>query len=83
LALAALWLGILIGMAEANGASPASPAMKSPSYARVPGDMPLHAVEWTGGFWQDRVRCLRDIYLPTVLDGSSTSIESGNDIKFL
>jgi uncharacterized protein len=52
----------------ANGASP----------ARIPGDLPLDAVKWTGGFWQDRMQRLRDIYLPGVLDGSFMSVENGS-----
>ncbi len=47
------------------------------SYARLPHDTPLDAVKWTGGFWKDRLQCLRDIYLPGVLDGSFMTVENG------
>ena len=57
--------------------------LKSPSHARIPGDMPLDAVKWTGGFWQDRMRRLRDIYLPGVLDGSFMSVENGATFRNL
>jgi hypothetical protein len=52
----------------ASGASP----------ARIPDDLPLDAVKWTGGFWQDRMQRLRDIHLPGVLDGSFLSVENGS-----
>jgi DUF1680 family protein len=52
----------------ASGASP----------ARIPGNLPLDAVKWTGGFWQDRMQRLRDIHLPGVLDGSFMSVENGS-----
>ena len=52
----------------ANGASP----------ARIPDNLPLDAVKWTGGFWQDRMQRLRDIHLPGVLDGSFMSVENGS-----
>jgi DUF1680 family protein len=29
---------------------------------------PLDAVKWTGGFWQDRIRRLGEIYLPETID---------------
>ncbi len=45
--------------------------------------MPLDAVTWTGGFWQDRMRRLRDIYLPGVLDGSFMSVENGATFRNL
>lgn len=54
--------------ALATGASP----------ARIPDDLPLDAVKWTGGFWQDRMQRLRDIHLPGVLDGSFMSPENGS-----
>ncbi len=52
----------------ANGASP----------ARIPDDLPLDAVQWTDGFWQDRMQRLRNIHLPGVLDGSFMSVENGS-----
>lgn len=48
------------------------------SPARVSDDLPLDAVKWTGGFWQDRMQRLRDIHLPGVLDGSFMSVENGS-----
>ena len=45
--------------------------------------MPLDAVKWTGGFWQDRMRRLRDIYLPGVLDGSFMTVENGATFRNL
>ena len=82
-AFVALAVITLIGIAEAAGAPPASPSMKSPNYARIPADMPLDAVKWTGGFWQDRMRRLRDIYLPGVWDGSFMSVENGASFRNL
>ncbi len=46
--------------------------------ARVPDELPLDAVKWTGGFWQDRMQRLRGIHLPGVLDGSFMSVENGS-----
>ena len=43
-------LSATIGIPEADGASRASPAVKSGSHARIPVDMALDAVKWTGGF---------------------------------
>ena len=60
-----LFFGLL---PPANGASP----------ARIPDNLPLDAVKWTGGFWQDRLQRLRDIHLPGVLDGSFMSVENGS-----
>jgi DUF1680 family protein len=40
--------------------------------------MPIDAVKWTGGFWQDRMQRLRNIHLPGVLDGSFMSVENGS-----
>ena len=45
---------------------------------RLMSDVPLDAVKWTGGFWQDRLNRLRNIYLPGVLDGSFMSLENGS-----
>lgn len=76
----ALWLLLLPrpGIPEAHAAAPASPAANSPAHVRLFGDLPLDAVKWTGGFWQDRMQRLRDIHLPGVLDGSFLSVENGS-----
>jgi DUF1680 family protein len=77
---AALWFLLLpcLGIPEAHATVPASPTANSPSHARIPGDLPLDAVKWIGGFWQDRMQRLRDMHLPGVLDGSFMSVENGS-----
>ena len=67
--------GILLAMADAHAGVATAAA---PAHARIPDDTPLDAVKWTGGFWQDRMRRLRDVYLPGVLDGSFMSVENGS-----
>ena len=76
----ALWFLLLpcLGIPEAHAAASASPTANSPTHARIPDDLPLDAVKWTGGFWQDRMQRLRDIHLPGVLDGSFMSVENGS-----
>ena len=67
--LALLFVSLLsVAPGRANGASP----------ARLPDNLPLDAVKWTGGFWQDRLQRLRVIHLPGVLDGSFMSVENGS-----
>lgn len=46
--------------------------------AGIPDNLPLDAVKWTGGFWQDRMERLRNIHMPGVLDGSFMSVENGS-----
>ena len=70
-------------MPETNAAAPASAPAKSPTHARIPDDLPLDAVKWTGGFWQDRMQRLREIYLPGVLDGSFMTVENGSTFRNL
>lgn len=54
------------------------PLVHGVSHAKLPADLPLDAVKWTGGFWQDRMQRLRNIHLPGVLDGSFMSVENGS-----
>jgi len=54
---------------------------KPPSYARIPDEIPLNAVKWTGGFWQDRMRRLRYIYIPGTLDGSFLDLTNGHTFR--
>lgn len=49
--------------------------------ARIPIDIPLDAVKWTGGFWQDRLRRLRDIYLPGTIDGIFMDPANGSTLR--
>ncbi len=64
---------VAVSVAHAEFATAAAPAQ-----ARIPDDTPLGAVKWTGGFWQERMQRLRDVYLPGVLDGSFMSVENGS-----
>jgi len=57
-----------VSLSRADGASP----------VRLPDNLPLDAVKWTGGFWQERMQRLRAIHLPGVLDGSFMSVENGS-----
>jgi DUF1680 family protein len=52
-------------------------------YGRISGEMPLNAVKWKGGFWQDRLRRLRDVYLPGTLDGSFLDPANGSSLRNL
>ena len=58
-------------------------ASSAPEACVLKGDLPLDAVKWTGGFWQDRMRRLRTIYLPGVLDGSFMTLENGSTFRNL
>ena len=81
----ALWILLLpyLGMPEPNASASASSPAKSPTHARIPDDLPLDVVKWTGGFWQDRMQRLREIYLPGVLDGSFMTVENGSTFRNL
>jgi DUF1680 family protein/ankyrin repeat protein len=72
---------LVLGCPAAESSDPNQNA--KPSYAKIPNDTPLNAVKWTGGFWQDRMRRLRDIYLPGVLDGSFMTVENGATFRNL
>ena len=80
-----LWLLLvsLCGFPAAGEAAADRPAAASHAYARLPDDLPLDAVKWTGGYWQDRIRRLRSIYLPGVLDGSFMTLENGSTFQNL
>ena len=41
----------------------------------------IDAVKWTGGFWEDRMRRLREIYLPGTLDGSYLDLANGSSLR--
>ena len=55
-------------LAAATNAALSTPPNANASHARIPNHTPLDAVKWTGGFWQDRMRRLGDIYLPETMD---------------
>ena len=71
---------LFVLVAATNGAPPA-PAKVSASHARIPNPTPLDAVKWTGGFWQDRMRRLGDIYLPETMDGMFQSPTNGASFR--
>ncbi len=81
----AAWLLFVpsLGMPVALGGANDAPADRSPRHAVIPDDTPLDAVSWTGGFWRDRMRGLREIYLPGVLDGSFLTLENGSTFRNL
>jgi uncharacterized protein len=43
--------------------------------------LPIGAVKWTDGFWEDRMRRLRDIYLPGTLEGSYLDLANGSSLR--
>jgi uncharacterized protein len=78
-----LSLAIISALFPVNSDAATAAEKVAALHATIPDDTPLDAVQWTGGFWQDRMRRLRDIYLPGVLDGSFTTVENGATFRNL
>lgn len=70
----------LMLVAGTNGALSVSEKV-SASHARIPNATPLDAVKWTGGFWQDRMKRLGDIYLPETMDGMFQNPTNGASFR--
>jgi DUF1680 family protein len=52
---------------------------KVKSYAKLPYDTHLDAVKWTGGYWNDRMERLRNIYLPGIFDTTFMNVKNGSN----